>query len=117
MAHFNIVVPDVQAAYEYYKSLGFGLSETIEDAQTLYAAWMYRKQTVHDMAFTGGAGPRLHHLGFFAHEAHSVLRTCDILGSLSLEHHIERGPGRTGSPTPSTSTCATPTGTGLKSTP
>ena len=91
--HFNIVVTDVQEAYEYYTSLGFGLSETIEDRQTLYAAWMYRKQTVHDMAFTGGAGPRLHHLGFYAHEAHHVLRTCDILGSLHEERHIERGPG------------------------
>jgi len=96
MDHFNIVVPDVSAAYEYYLSLGFGLSETIEDDQTLYAAWMYRKQTVHDMAFTGGAGPRLHHLGFFAHESHQVLRTCDILGSLHEESHIERGPGRHG---------------------
>ena len=94
--HFNIVVPDVQAAYEYYSSLGFGLSETIEDDQTLYAAWMYRKQTVHDIAFTGGAGPRLHHLGFFAHESHQVLRICDILGSLHEEGHIERGPGRHG---------------------
>ena len=96
MDHFNIAVPDVQAAYEYYRSLGFGLSETIEDGQTLYAAWMYRKQTVHDVAFTGGAGPRLHHLGFFAHESHHVLRICDILGSLHEERHIERGPGRHG---------------------
>jgi catechol 2,3-dioxygenase-like lactoylglutathione lyase family enzyme len=94
--HFNICVPDVPRAYSYYSDLGFGLSETIEDGQTLYAAWMYRKQTVHDVAFTGGAGPRLHHLGFFAHEAHSVLRMCDILGSLSLESCIERGPGRHG---------------------
>jgi catechol 2,3-dioxygenase len=94
--HFNICVPDVPAAYSYYSSLGFGLSETIEDEQTLYAAWMYRKQTVHDVAFTGGAGPRLHHLGFFAHEPHSVLRMCDILGSLSLQACIERGPGRHG---------------------
>jgi catechol 2,3-dioxygenase len=94
--HFNICVPDVPAAQEYYASLGFGLSETIEDGQTLYAAWMYRKQTAHDVAFTGGAGPRLHHLGFFAHESHHVLRMCDILGSLSLESHIERGPGRHG---------------------
>jgi catechol 2,3-dioxygenase len=94
--HFNIVVPDVRRAYEYYRSLGFGLSETIEDGQTLFAAWMYRKQTVHDVAFTGGAGPRLHHLGFFAHESHQVLRICDILGSLHEEAHIERGPGRHG---------------------
>jgi len=96
MDHFNITTPDVQAAYEYYSSLGFGLSETIEDGQTLYAAWMYRKQTVHDVAFTGGAGPRLHQLGFFAHESHHVLRICDILGSLREDGHIERGPGRHG---------------------
>lgn len=94
--HFNIVVPDVRAGYEYYRSLGFGLSETIEDEHTLYAAWMFRKQTVHDVALTGGDGPRLHHLGFFAHEAHQVLRMCDILGSLRLESRIERGPGRHG---------------------
>ena len=94
--HFNIVVPDVRAAYEHYTSLGFGLSETIEDEQTLYAAWMFRKQTVHDVAFTGGDGPRLHHLGFFAHESHQVLRICDILGSLRRESQIERGPGRHG---------------------
>ena len=94
--HFNIVVPDVRAAYDYYRSLGFGLSETIEDGDTLYAAWMFRKQTVHDVAFTGGDGPRLHHLGFFAHESHQVLRICDILGSLQEEAHIERGPGRHG---------------------
>jgi catechol 2,3-dioxygenase-like lactoylglutathione lyase family enzyme len=94
--HFNIVVPDVRAAYEYYSWMGFGLSETIEDDQTLYAAWMFRKQTVHDVAFTGGDGPRLHHLGFFAHESHQVLRICDILGSLHREGQIERGPGRHG---------------------
>ncbi len=94
--HFNICVPDVPRAQAYYSGLGFGLSETIEDDQTVYAAWMYRKQTVHDVAFTGGAGPRLHHLGFFAHEPHSVLRICDIIGSLHLEECIERGPGRHG---------------------
>jgi catechol 2,3-dioxygenase len=46
--HFNIVVP-VRAAYEYYTSLGSGLSETIEDDRTLYAAWMFREQTLHDV--------------------------------------------------------------------
>ena len=94
--HFNVVVPDVRAAYEHYRSLGFGLSETIEDSSTLYAAWMFRKQTVHDVAFTGGDGPRLHHLGFSAHESHQVLRICDILGSLQKNSQIERGPGRHG---------------------
>ncbi|MGI5202018.1 hypothetical protein ACQEU6_10610 [Spirillospora sp. CA-108201] len=62
--HFNICTPGIPAAYAHYASLGFGCSETIEgDEHELYAAWMYRKQTVHDVAFTGGAGPRLHHVG------------------------------------------------------
>lgn len=99
--HFNICTPDIPAAYAHYKSLGFGCSETIEGQgedgeHELYAAWMYRKQTVHDVAFTGGAGPRLHHLGVATHESHQVLRAADLFGSLRKEHHIERGPGRHG---------------------
>jgi catechol 2,3-dioxygenase len=95
--HFNIATPDIPAAYAHYKSLGFGCSETIEgDEHELYAAWMYRKQTVHDVAFTCGAGPRLHHLGLATHESHQILRVADVLGSLNRQHHIERGPGRHG---------------------
>jgi catechol 2,3-dioxygenase len=95
--HFNIMVPDVQAAREYYAGLGFGVSETIEDEQdNLYAAWMHRKQTVHDIALTGGDGPRLHHIAFATAERHQILHTCDVLGALHKERHIERGPGRHG---------------------
>ncbi|MFF3372170.1 3,4-dihydroxyphenylacetate 2,3-dioxygenase [Streptomyces sp. NPDC002680] len=95
--HFNICTPDIPNAYAHYESLGFGCSETIEgDEHELYAAWMYRKQTVHDVAFTGGAGPRLHHVGVATHESHQVLRIADVLGALNEQHHIERGPGRHG---------------------
>jgi len=96
LGHFNVVTPDIPAGYRFYSSLGFRCSETIEDDKTLYAAWLARKQTVHDVALTVGAGPRLHHIAFFTPEAHSVLRTCDLLGSLREESHIERGPGRHG---------------------
>jgi catechol 2,3-dioxygenase len=95
--HFNVMVPDVRAGHDYYRRLGFGVSETIEDdADNLYAAWLYRKQTVHDIALTGGAGPRLHHIAFATAERHQILHTCDMLGALNREHHIERGPGRHG---------------------
>jgi 3,4-dihydroxyphenylacetate 2,3-dioxygenase len=94
--HFNIMVPDVAAGFRHYTQLGFGCSETIEDSTELYAAWLFRKPTVHDVALTGGSGPRLHHLAFFTAEAHQVLRLCDIFGSLRQEHYIERGPGRHG---------------------
>ncbi|HWC68442.1 MAG TPA: 3,4-dihydroxyphenylacetate 2,3-dioxygenase [Acidimicrobiales bacterium] len=94
--HFNICVDDPAAAYDYYDALGFRCSETIEDDQRLYAAWMYRKPSVHDVAFTGGASPRLHHVGFFTPEAHHILRLCDLFGAINEQDHIERGPGRHG---------------------
>jgi len=57
---------------------------------------MYRKQTVHDVAFTGGAGPRpaprrRGHPRVPRRTAHR-----GIFGALRQEHHIERGPGRHG---------------------
>lgn len=96
--HINIAIPDVPAAYEYYTALGFGLSETIEDLAdgTLYAAWMFRKQTVHDIAFTLGSGPMLHHVAFAVPESHNIMTLCDTIGARSLARYIERGPGRHG---------------------
>lgn len=96
--HVNIAIPDVAAAYEHYTSLGFGLSETIEDLSdgTLYAAWMFRKQTVHDIAFTLGSGPMLHHIAFAVPESHNILTLCDRIGALDQSQYIERGPGRHG---------------------
>jgi catechol 2,3-dioxygenase len=95
--HFNIVTPDVPAAIEYYERLGFKVSEDIEDAEkAVYAAWMYRKATVHDVALTGGAGPRLHHIAFATHERSQILHLCDHLGALRESDKIERGPGRHG---------------------
>ncbi len=96
--HINIVTDDVAGAYDWYTQLGFGLSETIEDPDdgTLFAAWMFRKQTVHDVAFTQGSSPRLHHLAFAVPESHHILGLADVLGSAMEYHHIERGPGRHG---------------------
>jgi catechol 2,3-dioxygenase len=95
--HFNVVTPDVPAAVEYYEGLGFKVSEDIEDAEkTVYAAWMYRKATVHDVALTGGDGPRMHHIAFATHERAQILHLCDHLGAIRQSDKIERGPGRHG---------------------
>jgi 3,4-dihydroxyphenylacetate 2,3-dioxygenase len=96
--HVNIATPDVATAYEHYRALGFGLSETIEDLSdgTLYAAWMFRKQTVHDVAFTLGSGPMLHHVAFAVPESRDILNLCDRMGALGLVANMERGPGRHG---------------------
>ena len=94
--HFNICVADPAAAHDYYTALGFRCSETIEDEHRLYAAWMHRKPSVHDMALTGGASPRVHHVGYFTPEAQHILRLCDLFGAIDEQRHIERGPGRHG---------------------
>lgn len=98
--HFNVVTPDVGAARRYYEGLGFKVSEDIRGGDalnsTVYAAWMYRKPTVHDVALTGGDGPRLHHIAFATHERGQILHLCDHLGALRQSDRIERGPGRHG---------------------
>ena len=95
--HFNVVVPDVPAGQKYYEGLGFRVSEDIEDAEgTVYAAWLFRKPTVHDIALTGGDGPRMHHIAFATHERGQILHICDKLGALRRSDQIERGPGRHG---------------------
>ncbi|HEY4270099.1 MAG TPA: 3,4-dihydroxyphenylacetate 2,3-dioxygenase [Galbitalea sp.] len=95
--HFNVVTPDVPVAVAYYEGLGFKVSEDIEDEEkTVYAAWMYRKATVHDVALTGGDGPRMHHIAFATHERAQILHLCDHLGAIRQSDKIERGPGRHG---------------------
>lgn len=99
--HFNVQVPDVQKAYDWWtKTLGFYCSEfTVTDPpepEKLWAAWLHRKQNVHDIAIMNGKGPRLHHVAFWVQDTQSILRTCDILASLGMADAIERGPGRHG---------------------
>jgi catechol 2,3-dioxygenase len=97
--HFNCQVPDVARAYEWYADvLGFGCSEytVADDSGQLWAAWLQRKQNVHDLALMNGIGPRVHHLGFWVTDPMSVLRACDVLAACGQTGAIERGPGRHG---------------------
>lgn len=98
--HFNCQVPNVQAAYDWWHGrMGFYCSEyTVSDhePERLWAAWLHRKQNVHDLALMNGIGPRLHHVGMWTQDTGSILRACDILASLGMVDAIERGPGRHG---------------------
>lgn len=96
--HANCAVPDVQKAYDFYvNELGFRCSEyTDTEDGDLWAAWLYRKPTVHDQAFMSGPGPKLHHFAFSLTDRLSVLDCCDVLASLGYADSIERGPGRHG---------------------
>ena len=89
--------PTCRAGLDYLEGVGFRVTEDIQDDNGVtYAAWMRRKDTVHDTALTGGNGPRLHHVAFSTHEKHNILAICDKLGALRMSDVIERGPGRHG---------------------
>ncbi|HEY3364649.1 MAG TPA: 3,4-dihydroxyphenylacetate 2,3-dioxygenase [Symbiobacteriaceae bacterium] len=99
--HLNCGVPDVQKAYDWYtRQLGFRCSEytdTDEGEQSkLWAAWLFRKPNVHDLALMNSTGPRLHHFAFWVENALSLIKACDILAAAGYGGSIERGPGRHG---------------------
>ena len=96
--HFNCFSPDVDASVAFYNSIGFRVTEYTEDAESgrLWAAWMHRKGGVHDMAFTNGHGPRLHHLAFWVPTPLNIIDLLDLMATTGYVTNIERGPGRHG---------------------
>lgn len=97
--HFNIFAPDVQGALEFYAGLGFRLTEYAEEDGPngrIAAGWMHRKGNVHDLAFTNGNGPRLHHLAYWAPTALNIIHLCDVMATSGYLPNLERGPGRHG---------------------
>jgi len=97
--HFNIHTHDVEQAYRWYKSLGFivtEITETEDNPPKIWAAWLRRKHTSHDIALTNGFGPRLHHVAFYVPDRLAILDVADILASKDYIKNMERGPGRHG---------------------
>ena len=98
--HFNIMLPDAAKAYHWYVgSLGFGCTEVTETdgrRPELWAAWLRRKHTCHDIALTTGRGPRVHHAGFAVPDRASVMDAADVLAARGYIKSMERGPGRHG---------------------
>jgi len=98
--HINCFTPDVQASYDFYTELGFRLTEYTETDDTrdpkLWAVWMHRKGNVHDLAFTNGRGPRLHHIGVWTAGTLDILHLCDVMATSGYLANMERGPGRHG---------------------
>ena len=98
--HFNIMLPDAAAGYEWYvKDLGFTCTETTETEgrnPALWAAWLRRKHTCHDIALTTGRGPRVHHAGFTVGDRLCIMDCADLLAAAGYHDRMERGPGRHG---------------------
>jgi catechol 2,3-dioxygenase len=96
--HFNCFSPDVDASVEFYSAMGFRVTEYTEDDESkrLWAAWLHRKGGVHDMAFTNGKGPRLHHAAFWVPTPLNIIDLLDLMSTTGYLANIERGPGRHG---------------------
>ncbi len=97
--HFNVFAPDVQGALDFYAGLGFRLTEYAEEDGPdgrIAGAWLHRKGNVHDLAFTNGRGPRLHHLAYWVPTAMNIIHLCDLLATTGFLESLERGPGRHG---------------------
>jgi catechol 2,3-dioxygenase len=96
--HFNCFSPDVGASVEFYNSIGFRVTEYTEtdDGAAFWAAWMHRKGGVHDIAFTNGVGPRLHHIAFWTPTPLNIIDLLDLMATTGYVGNIERGPGRHG---------------------
>lgn len=96
--HFNLFSANVDAAVDFYSEMGFRVTEYTEDEESghIWAAWMHRKGGVHDIAFTNGRGPRLHHTAFWVPNPLNIIDLLDLMSTTGYLHNIERGPGRHG---------------------
>jgi catechol 2,3-dioxygenase len=96
--HFNCFSPDVDTSVSFFGELGFRVTEYTEDEATkdVWAVWMHRKGGVHDIAFTNGLGPRLHHVAFWVPTPMAIIDLLDTLATTGYVGSIERGPGRHG---------------------
>jgi catechol 2,3-dioxygenase len=97
--HVNCFTPDVQASHDFFNDIGFRTTEyteTDDPEPQLWAVWMHRKGNVHDVAFTNGRGPRLHHVGVWTSGPLDILHICDVMATSGYLANMERGPGRHG---------------------
>lgn len=96
--HFNLFSSNVDHAVQFYSDMGFRLTEytSDQDSGRLWAAWMHRKGGVHDIAFTNGTGPRLHHTAFWVPTPLNIIDLLDLMSTSGYLANVERGPGRHG---------------------
>jgi catechol 2,3-dioxygenase len=96
--HFQIVAQDVRAATDFYLDLGFRLTEytATDGSDEIWGSWLQRKGNPHDIVFSNGRGPRLHHFAYMVPETRDIIHACDVAGSLGYGRNFERGPGRHG---------------------
>ncbi|WP_341994663.1 VOC family protein [Microbacterium sp. LWH7-1.2] len=94
--HVQILTGDVPVTAQFYGSMGFRLTEYVEDdddAEMLFA-FMQRKGNPHDVAIVAGDGPKLHHFGVLVPEVAGLFRAADVAAANGFGANVEYGPER-----------------------
>lgn len=96
--HFQMPCQNVRLATEFYAQLGFRISEYTDsdDGSQLWGTWLQRKGNPHDIVFTAGKGPALHHFAMQSKGPSTIMHITDVVGSMGLEDIIDRQPSRHG---------------------
>lgn len=96
--HIQLHTPDTHRAAVYYSNLGFRCSDFTSggNPEEVTGAFMSRKGNPHDIVYTRGRGPALHHVAFAIMESASIFKACDVAGQIGFGQQVERGPQRHG---------------------
>jgi catechol 2,3-dioxygenase len=96
--HVQVAAHDIQSVTDFYAALGFRLTEytAADGSDELWGVWLQRKGNPHDIVFSNGRGPRLHHFAYTVPEVRDLIHACDVAASMGEARRMERGPGRHG---------------------
>jgi catechol 2,3-dioxygenase len=98
MDHFQMIVPNVREAAQFYMDLGFRISDymAIQGTDNIVATFLYRKDNPWDVVLLMRDGPRFHHFGYVIESMADMIRACDVTANTGFEKSIEHGPARHG---------------------
>jgi catechol 2,3-dioxygenase len=94
--HYQITVPDVFKAAEFYTSLGYRIADYMTAGNHPIGVFLHVKDTPYDIVFLERDGPAFHHFGYIVPDIQALLRACDALGELGWGDSVEYGPGKHG---------------------
>jgi catechol 2,3-dioxygenase len=94
--HMNLRVESVDKALEYWQTIGFSISEFVQDKDEKYAAWTRANAATHDVALVKHKEASLHHIAYIVDGVQAVVRTADLLADAGYRNAVEYGPGRHG---------------------
>jgi catechol 2,3-dioxygenase len=92
--HYQVTVPEVYKAAEFYSSLGFRIADYMTVGDDPVGVFLHVKNSPYDLVFIKRNGPALHHYGYIIQDAQAMLRACDIMGELGWGENVEFGPGK-----------------------